>query len=130
MMKQVITYPEFGQLEFENRILTVRLNDGLEITEHILETIYKEAELLAQGDSFCILADARKNVSVTISARRYAIKNEFLKNHLAYATISTAMSVVILVNFFLNINRPSVPSKLFKTEEEALEWLMIFFNRI
>jgi len=112
-----------GRLEFQERILVVRLLEGLEITELILETINREGVQLAGGKSFCVLADLRLNISSTPEARRFGASNSYMQNHLAYAMLADSMPVVLLSNFFIRVNKPKIPTRLFKKEEEAIKWL-------
>lgn len=125
-MKRIKSFLEFGQLEFEHGILSVRLTEGLEITEQILKTIFVEAENLAGDSKFCILADVRPNISSTAEARKFGAQNPFSKKHLAYAMLADTMAVIILSNFFIRVNKPKIPTRLFKTEEDAVKWLRTF----
>lgn len=125
-MKQVRLFKEFGQLEYENRILSVRISEGLELTEQILETIFLEGDKLAEGSRFCVLADVRNNVSSSSEARKYGAKNEHTRNHIAYAMLADTTAVILLSNFFIKVNRPAIPTRLFKKEDEALTWLKGF----
>lgn len=127
-MKLKVDFPEFGQLEFENGILYVRISEGLELTEQIAEKILVEGEKLASDSKFCVLVDVRKNVSSTSEARKYSAKNPYIKNHLAYAMLADTMPVIILSNFFIKVNRPLIPTRLFKNEEEAVKWLQTFLS--
>ncbi|WP_317899204.1 DUF7793 family protein [Aurantibacillus circumpalustris] len=125
-MKQALHFKEFGQLEYENRILTVRITEGTEITEKTLELIFSEASKLAGNLTFCILADVRNLATAGSAARKYSANNSYSKQHLAYATLTDKISVILLANFFIKVNRPSVPSKLFKEEKGAMHWLQGF----
>lgn len=125
-MAEKVHFPDFGDLKYEDRILTVTLLEGLEITEQILEKIFSEGTRLSQGTPFCILADVRANVSSTAGARKYGAKNPFSKNHIAYAMLADTTAVVILSNFFIKVNRPPVQTRLFKKEKEAISWLKGF----
>jgi len=125
-MKKTLSFPEFGQLEFENGILTVRLTEGLEITEQILKTIFIEEEKFVGDSKYCIIADLRHNISSTSEARKFGAKNSFSKNHLAYALLADTMAVIILANFFIRVNKPNIPTRLFKKEEDAIQWLQSF----
>lgn len=127
-METLLQISGIGSLDYQNRILTVRLIDGLEITAPILEKINATGVKLANGQNFCVLADLRLNISSTPEARKYGAKNDHMKNHLAYAMLADSMPVVILANFFIKVNRPKVPTRLFKKEEDALQWLKEFLS--
>ncbi len=115
-----------GRLEFKDGILIVRLQEGLEITAPILENINREGIKLANQTKFCVLADVRLNISSTPEARRFGADNIYMKHHLAYAMLADSTPVILLSNFFIRVNQPKIPTKLFKKEADALAWLEQF----
>jgi hypothetical protein len=125
-MSSILEIEGIGRLEYQDRILIVRLMEGLEITKPILETISREGINLAQGQLFCVLADLRNNISSTPEARKFGAENQYMKHHLAYAMLADSMPVVLLSNFFIRFNRPRITTRLFKKEEEAILWLKKF----
>jgi hypothetical protein len=125
-MSSILEIEGIGRLEYLERILTVRLTEGLEITKDILETISREGVDLALGQTFCVLADLRNNISSTPEARKFGAENQYMKHHLAYAMLADSMPVVLLSNFFIRFNRPRITTRLFKKEEEAILWLKKF----
>ena len=125
-MKTKLVFSEIGTLSFENSILSIRFADGLELNEESFRFIFEQGEKLAQGKRYCIFADVRPHVVSTPEGRKYAAKNSFSEQHLAYGVIAQSTPVILLVNFFININRPEVPTKLFKKEEDAMNWLGTF----
>lgn len=125
-MESRLELPDIGILEYHNRILTVRVKEGLEISESVLHRIFTEAAQLAGEDSYAFLADMRKLVSSSPSARHYGANNPFQKQHLAYALLAENLAEVLLSNFFIRVNRPAVPSRLFRDEQSAINWLQKF----
>ncbi|MDI1353934.1 MAG: hypothetical protein PSX36_03400 [bacterium] len=122
MGKTSLTF-DFGSMVFEDRILIVTLNEDLEITESILEKIFTEGAALSRGVPYSILADVRKNVSSTSSARKYGAHHPFMKQLVAQALIADTSAVIILANFFIKVNKPEIPTRLFKKKEDAIAWL-------
>ncbi len=51
--------------------------------------------------------------------------NEFGK---ADAVVISSMAQKILANFYLKFQKPSVPTKFFKSEDEAVEWLLDYLD--
>lgn len=121
-----IELSEVGLLEYQNRILTVRVNEGVEITEQLLEKIFRQAEQLAGGEKYVFLADMRKQVSSSVAGRKYGAKNPYQQQHLAYALLAENLAEVMLSNFFIRVNRPAVPSRWFRDEQSAWNWLNKF----
>jgi len=46
----------------------------------------------------------------------------------ADAVVITSMAHKILANFYLKFQKPSVPTKFFKAEDEAVEWLQEYVD--
>ncbi len=78
---------------------------------------------LGAGKAVPVLVDARKAHYVAREAREFLSGEETVGIQSACALwISSPVSVVI-ANFFLGINKPRFPTRLFHSEYEALAWL-------
>lgn len=81
---------------------------------------------LYSGKKFPLLVDSRNIKYITKEARdHFSIKNR--------DTVVTSFAILIqsplsrvVGNFFMGINKPSVPARLFTKESEALAWLKKF----
>ena len=122
-MSSVIEIDGIGKFEYQTRVLIVRLIEGLEITTPILETISQQGLKMAGKETFCVLADLRLNISSTPEARKFGANNPYMKHHLAYAMLADSTPVILLSNFFIRVNSPKIPTRLFKNEDEAIVWL-------
>jgi len=96
----------------------VNLKEAQENTQAI-NTLYK-------GKKFPLLIDSRNIKYITKEARdHFSIKNR--------ETVITSFGILIysplsriIGNFFMGLNKPSVPAKLFTDEQEAVKWLKRF----
>lgn len=70
-----------------------------------------------------LLIDARGIKSITREARSFFTTNGRETNTMAFAILIDSSVSKVVGNFFLGINKPAVPTKLFLSENEALEWL-------
>lgn len=75
---------------------------------------------------FPLLIDARGIKSITRDARNFFTTNGRQTNTLAFAIIIDSSVSKVVGNFFLGINKPAVPTKLFLDESNAAEWLSKF----
>lgn len=75
---------------------------------------------------FPLLIDARGIKSITRDARNFFTTNGRQTNTLAFAIIIDSSVSKVVGNFFLGINKPAVPTKLFLDESNAVEWLSKF----
>lgn len=82
-----------------------------------------KAVMSLEGEKYPLLVNTHGIKSITKEARdHFAVNNR--------ATKITAMGIVVnspltktVGNFFMKFSKPSVPSKLFSSEEKAVEWL-------
>jgi len=72
---------------------------------------------------FPLLIDARQIKSISKEARdNFSIKNR-PTNINSFAVIIDSPLSRIIGNFFMGLNKPSVPAKLFNNEQDAISWL-------
>jgi hypothetical protein len=110
----------------EDRILRVRLNPGArETLENAKENIVAVADLLA-GRRLPILVDYRLIASQERAARAYYASPETGKHVCAVALLVDSPLSRIIGNFFMGLNKPPFPVKVFGDEAEALAWLTGF----
>ena len=88
----------------------------------------KDRLLLANGNSYPYLLDARKLRSINKEARDYFASEESEKCMVAGAILVDSSITTIIGNFFLKINKPSIPTRIFTDKEKALDWLRKFLN--
>ncbi len=79
------------------------------------------------GKKYPLLVDARDVASISKEAR-----NQFAIN--GRETCITCFGLIVksplsrvIGNFFIGLNRPSVPARLFDDEQDALNWLHEYF---
>ena len=98
-------------------------------SEMNIESAREEIQYINQmtsGKKAPCLVDITNVKSVTRGARLY-YSSEAATNVIAAAALLINSQVSrILANFFLGINKPQMPVKLFNSEEQAVEWLSRF----
>lgn len=72
--------------------------------------------------SFTLLVDTRKIKSITKEARDHFSLNGRESRVVAFAIIIGSPLSRVIGNFFMGLNKPRVPVKLFTNEEKALTW--------
>lgn len=70
-----------------------------------------------------LLIDARGIRSITRDARNFFTTNGRRTNTLGFGIIIDSSVSKVIGNFFLGINKPAVPTKLFLDESNAVDWL-------
>ncbi len=78
---------------------------------------------LQSDKKFPLLIDARQIKSISKEARdNFSIRNRDT-NITSFAVIIESPLSRIIGNFFMGLNKPSVPAKLFNNEQDAIAWL-------
>lgn len=78
------------------------------------------------GETFPLLIDSRSIRSISKEARDFFSMNNRASCIIAFAIIIDSPLSKIIGNFFMGLNKPRVPARLFNNEEEALIWLKTF----
>ena len=126
----------------ENQVLTTtaakmwKREDGILQLQNILREEHTEQHareniaamtLLAGNALFPALIDIRNSVSISQKARQYYSGDETKKKFTAAALLVSSGVSMIIGNFFLGLNKPSFPVKVFLNEDKAVNWLKKMF---
>lgn len=114
---------DFATVQYKNRIAIVHVSREVQLTAEMVRNIQLAALEMSGGEMHAHLVDVSRDVSSTVEARKYSAKNDLMNHHIAYAMVGRSLPVRILANSFIKMNRPKVPTRLFRTEKEAMEWL-------
>ena len=83
----------------------------------------KTVNSLSGEKKFPLLIDSRNIKSISKEARDYFSIQNRDTNVTSFAIIIDSPLSRIIGNFFMGLNKPSVPAKLFNNEEDAIMWL-------
>ncbi|MBC7863620.1 MAG: STAS/SEC14 domain-containing protein [Bacteroidia bacterium] len=110
----------------ENRILYARVFDGLDITLADIEETNKAQKELAGNEPFYVLANALDITLGHVDREAFSLNaaDKTLTNKKAEAYVLNSLSVKLLVNFYVQFFKPSVPVKIFNDIDEARAWLL------
>lgn len=100
----------------------IELEDVVEMREMLVE--------LSRGNKFCVLLDARNRFNVSSEARALIASKEYSSERIASAFIVTSLANQLVGNFFIKVNKPLTPTKMFSSEESALNWLNLEVQKI
>lgn len=110
-------------IEREDDLILVRIKENAYISEEELEEqIQASLTLMGPEKTFGVLVDGTVLHNTTAEARAFMAKNS-LPNRAAMAIVSNQLAIRMLANFFMRIDTPATPTKLFRTEAEAAAWL-------
>lgn len=127
MVEEVIETPTSKIWLGEDGILRQVVYPNVEITIDDVKEYLAVAVELSKGKKIPVLVDTRKIKFIDRKAREYITK-EGVNVALSLALLIDSPLSRMIGNFFLGINRPSYPVKLFTSETKALEWLKGFHD--
>jgi hypothetical protein len=96
----------------------------LAYTKEIFSAILK----VSKGKKRPFLADIRKIKSVDRESREYFASEEVSNAVSAIALLVSSPVSKVIGNFYMRLNNPVCPTKLFTSESEAIEWLKGFIE--
>ncbi len=70
------------------------------------------------------LIDMRLNCSIEKKAQEFIISSEIKNQTMARAILKGSVLNKVVVNFFIKINKPETPTRIFTNYEEAYGWLL------
>jgi hypothetical protein len=106
-----------GQMHFKDGIIL----DVPEQMKH-LEALIK----IANGRKLPFVVTAGKHVNITPEARDNAIMIEDISPVSATAVVVQNLAYRLIADFYLKINRPKTPYKVFTDQKAAFNWCLQF----
>lgn len=91
----------------------------LEDAQEVLNTVKK----IGQSNKFLHLTIFGNRTVPSKEARKFSISQQGSQFKLAEAIVVQSLSQKMVFNFMINVERPTVRTKLFTCAEEAKEWL-------
>ncbi len=112
----------------DDQIMRVRVAKGAEQKlEDAVENIFAMAEL-SSGKRLPAIIDISESKSIARDARNYYASEKAVEVELALALVIGSPLSRLMGNFFLGLNKPPYPTRLFTSEQEAIAWLKGFQN--
>lgn len=128
-MNKIITSTAEISYDSSTRILKIKILEGAEIELADAIQNHEATMILTKGDRYLVMVDGRVNMSVSRDARAYAAGPKAGDGSIASAFIITSTANKLIGNFYINVNKPEVPTRIFSSEEKANEWLQEFLYR-
>lgn len=123
---EVIEIKEAVILLRTDGIIQITYREGIEIDVGLQMRMYELFNGICCGKKRPFLFAALDGVSVTPEARDNAIKMETIFPGSATAVLAKTLAYKLIANFYLKVNRPKTPYRVFNDEKKAIEWLLGF----
>ena len=121
-MKTIQTKVATFSYNSNERLLRMTILEGAEIELENAIQNYETAQSLTSDTKHLLLVDAHANVYISKEARAYSAELK-PNSPIAMAIVVTSTANRLIGNFYINFNKPKVPTKIFSTEDKAIEWL-------
>ena len=118
---------EYTTMFVENGILHFYYKEVDVIDLNVAKICVSERLEFSENNEYPCLVDSAKTHNITKEARDYFAKegNELIT---ANAILVRSSVFKMIVNFFIQINKPDKPTKMFTNKDQALAWLEQFKN--
>lgn len=113
---------EFAKFYIENGILYFHYKENVNIDLDAAKKIVTDRLNFQQDVEFPVFVDSRGIESVSRDARNYMAQYGSEKLSASALLINSPVQRII-GEFFLKINKPEIPYRLFTNKDKALEWL-------
>lgn len=125
-MKESIDF-QYGSIVIENGIMKCSFYDLQELTLEITKHLVSKRIEHSNGVSYPCLFDVSKIKHSTKEARDFLAKegNELVT---ASAILVDSAVVKMAANFYVSVNKPVKPTRLFTDKDSALTWLRQFMK--
>lgn len=118
-------------IDNDNFTLTIYSDDYMEyivkpgavIDANTVAETKKKVTDFRHGAKYFVYAEGVEFFTFTKEARALVATGEHLDNVYANAFYTTNISLLLLGEIFIKINKPAVPTKTFNSRQQAKEWL-------
>jgi hypothetical protein len=109
-----------------NGVLITTFKEHITIDLKLAHEIVEDRKKITEGKPYPGIGYVKGIRALTKDARNYFSSDEATEGVLAGALVIESNFAAGLINFFLKINPPKIPNRVFTTEEKAIEWLQQF----
>ena len=118
-------FKAFSMYLREDGIMNTIFEDNLLITMEDASSALNWVESL--GDKkYLNLFEGGYNTDFDAFVREYASSAEENKYTIADAIVTSTLSLNMVAKFYIQFNKPHMPTKVFKSRDEAIQWLLSF----
>jgi len=119
----------FAFLTWDNHFLiTIKYKDNIEVGIEEAKLLIEKILCFVNKKRFSVLSDATDiTSSMDASARRYIAEHDEVNGLVdAHAIVVNGLSVRIIAQFYIKLNKRKHPRKIFSNLNEAKDWILQF----
>jgi hypothetical protein len=127
-MKTLALYKEFPYLNIyysDNNIIYIKIKEGQKLELQQTEELLSNVEPLGIKGYKYLLTNATVNHFDTCKASldAIALHSNWRKYFLKHAIVTKHSTLRLLAGFYVKFSNPSISTKIFDNEENAIKWL-------
>ena len=112
---------------FDNGVIEIVWDTSIKDIEVIhLKEMQQAVCELGEGNKMPLHFSMHEFLGIVPDATKYATSEDGVKYTLAITVLVDNLAKKLLFNFFMNVNKPRVPTKGFSNKEDAFLWLEKF----
>lgn len=100
-----------------------KVEDGVTIEVEDIKAFKLANETLAGGKPYAVLVEVEEMVAVSRESRELVASKDFKRLTIAEAFVISSLGHKIIANFYMQINKPHIQTKIFNDRDKALIWL-------
>ena len=128
-VENVVEVTSFWTWKDDNGVVRTRVKPGAEIDLEQAKENTDAVNTFYEGIKFPLLVDTREIRSITRDARQHFTTNDSESSINSLALLIKSPVSKVIANFFMSVNKPNVPAKIFNSEEKAVDWLCQHLNK-
>ena len=114
---------KFSIYQLSNNIFKVLPVAGTELDIDDAIEIRQGITKLCPNMKFAVMVDGSNYFSTTAELRQLIASDEYTQLRFATAIVTESLAGKIIGNFFIKVNKPASPTKIFSKEKDAFQWL-------
>lgn len=120
---KIVEIPEANIILRSDNIIHVDYNKNVTLDVELQVSMRKISDELAEGKQMHFIFSAAEGFALTKEVRENSelLDKESLIS--AYGIVANNLAYKLIANFYLRVNKPKVPFKIFLTVENAAKWL-------
>ena len=125
LIKEINSENSFISRLYSNGIIEVKYNPNL-VTVDVADLVNLRQSVieLGKGKRMPIYMEILEFSNITPEARKFAANKNYAEFISATAILIDNLAKRMMLNFYLTINKPTIPTKGFRSKEAAIEWLL------
>lgn len=107
-----------------NSIIRIKVFPGVELEKEDAVEMRKGLLLVSSGKKYAVLLDATETFSTSNEARTLIASKEYSFDRIATVMLIGTLANRLVANFFIKVNKPHSPTKIFSLEAAGVAWLL------